>query len=102
MEKQSRKQQITLDTLAQMVQRGFAEQSAQVRSFQSEFEDFRRKTDKTLFELQSEALTTNERLDRIEKVLVPLMHLADALKLNSRDHETRITRLEHQAGIGRR
>ena len=108
-----RKKDITLDDLAAMVQRGFSEQAGEIKGvkselaglksefadFRAEFELFARKTDRAIFNLQSEMSTVSERLNNIEKILVPLMHLADALKLNSRDHESRISRLERKMGV---
>src|SRR3989344_1683359 len=89
-----KKGRVTIDSLALMVQRGFSDMHVQFEEQRVDFDDFKKSTGRSLFELHSQMASVNQRLGNIEKVLGPLVHVVDALKTNSRDHEIRITRLE--------
>jgi len=96
----------SIESLAVMVQKGFAEQSRDfgefktgMVGFKADMLDFKQKTEKSLYNIDSKLLTVDKRLDSIEKTLGPLVHVVDALKVNYRDHETRISRLEHKFGV---
>ena len=49
--------------------------------------------------MQSDILTIKDRLDKIEKVLEPLLIVVDSMKIIQRDFENRILRLEKKAGL---
>lgn len=82
-----------------MVQRGFSDVHDQLKEQNVNFENFKMSADKSFFELNSQMAVTNQRLGNIEKVFGPLVHVVDALKVNFRDHEMRLARLERAAGL---
>ncbi|KKW35565.1 MAG: hypothetical protein UY83_C0006G0042 [Candidatus Adlerbacteria bacterium GW2011_GWA1_54_10] len=90
---------VTLDSLAIMVQKGFVEARDQLEEHKVEFKQFKESTNKSLFKLHSQTAVVNQRLGNIEKVLGPWVYVIDALKVNFRDHELRIARLERNAGL---
>jgi predicted nucleic acid-binding Zn-ribbon protein len=116
------KKETTLDDLATMVAKGFAEQGKNLNDFKTEMYGFKsemlgfksdmtsfksemtsfksdteasfNKINKAISEMGSDIHSMKDRINNIDKVLGPLLHVVDSLKFNWRDHDTRITRLE--------
>ena len=101
-----KKKETTIDDLAGMVQRGFLNQESKfnkrfdtIEEEISGLKDFEKRTDKAVFELQSDMDEVKKRLGSIEKTLGPLTYTVDNMKFNLRDYELRISRLEKKAGL---
>lgn len=85
----------TVDVLARSTNHGFDA----VFAFQKDMIEFAQKTSLTLFNLDSHARTTNERLDAIEKALPPLGNLSEALKREVLQLNVRVGKIEARVGI---
>ena len=83
-----------VDGLAVSTKKGFDEVKGEVREFKEDMTDFSKKTGLTLFALDSHARTTNERLGVIEKSLLPLEHLSQALKVEVQNLNLRVRKVE--------
>ncbi len=68
-----------MEDLAVMVQKGFADTQERMVE-KGGFDDFKSKTEKTLYNIDIKLQSVDKRLDSIEKVLGPLVHVADSLK----------------------
>lgn len=97
---------LTVDGLAISTNKGFDEVKAGAREFKKEMTefkedmtDFSKKTGVTLFNLDSHARTTNERLDAIEKTLEPLMFASGAMQRELREHDRRLSHVERKVGV---
>src|SRR3989344_9497443 len=84
-----------VDALARSTKQGF--DAAQ--EFQKDMTEFANKTGVTLFNLDSHARTTNERLDSIEKTLGPIVHLPGVVQRELREHDRRLSLIEKKIGI---
>ncbi len=89
----------SIDDLAVATKNGFDEMGGELRGFQNEMTDFRKKTEITLFNLDSHARTTNERLNAIEKILEPLMLVSGAMQHELREHDRRLLHVEQKVGL---
>ncbi|GEM_PF-2713582 len=87
----------TVDSLARSTKEGFDRMDA----FHTDMAEFAQKTSLTLFNLDSHARTTNERLDAIEKTLEPLMLVSGAMQREFREHERRILHIERKVGLAK-
>lgn len=91
----------SVDALARITTKGFENtvSKAEFGEFKQDMEDFKKKTDKSLFELQSDMGDVKLRVKNVEQTLGPVLSMTEALKLNWRDHESRLSRLERKAGL---
>lgn len=92
----------TVDSLARSTKEGFDRMDTfhtEMTDFKEDMTDFAKKTSITLFNLDSRARMTNERLDTIEKSLPPLVVLSEALKREVLQLNTRVGRLETKVGM---
>ena len=102
-----KKGKITIDHLAVMVQKGFADVSEKMVSktefneFKTEMYEFKHKTDMTLLNLDIHAKETNKRLSAIEDTLGPLVQISSAMQNEMRSLNNRVMVLERKAGIGK-
>lgn len=101
---------IELEDLALMVQKGFQEQSRELREFKEEMHDFRDemyefknevygfkfKTEGSIFEIQGNTKNIYGKLDSIDDTLEEIRPLLKVLKYNDRDLDKRATKIEHQ------
>ncbi len=90
-----KKKNISIDDLAVMVQKGFAEQGARM-------DESDRKMDKielAIFDIKSDLTTMKGRLEAIEKILAHMQPMVSLLKFNDQDLEHRIARIEHKLGL---
>ena len=90
-----------LDALAVTTKRGFdnvhgelKEFKDEMHEFKDEMHEFKNKTEESLFNLNSHANQTNDRLDAIEKTLGPLVHVSSIMQKEIRSLNTRVDRLE--------
>ena len=92
-----------IDELAIITKRGFdtTVSKAEFTEFREDMTDFKKKTDLTLFNLDSHARTTNTRLDSIEKAIGPLVHLPGVVQRELREHDRRISLIERKVGISK-
>ena len=93
----------TVDSLARSTKEGFDNIATKQEfvAFKEDMTDFAKKTGVTLFNLDSHARTTNERLDAIEKTLEPLMLASGAMQREFREHERRILHIERKVGLAK-
>lgn len=91
----------TVDSLATATKRGFDNtvSKEEFGEFKEEMTDFKQKTESALFNIDSKLQTVDQRLDAIEKTLGPLVHVSDALQRELREHERRISLVEHKVGL---
>ncbi len=89
----------TVDGLAISTKKGFDEVKGEMHEFKDEMTNFKKNTERTFFNLDSHARTTNERLDAIEKALPPLGSLSEALKREVLQLNVRVGRIEAKVGI---
>ncbi len=92
--KKIKEKNITIDELAAMVQKGFMAQDEKIDAGFAAMDERFTRLEKTVLELKSSQETTHDRLNAIEKVLGPLMLMAEVMNKNNRDHEIRIAKLE--------
>ncbi|HCB35216.1 MAG: hypothetical protein A2W52_03695 [Candidatus Taylorbacteria bacterium RIFCSPHIGHO2_02_49_25] len=85
----------TVDSLARSTKEGFDRMDA----FHNEMTEFAHKTSLTLFNIDGKLQTVDQRLDAIEKTLGPLVQVSSFMQKEIRELNTRVTRLEHNAGI---
>lgn len=90
-----------VDALARSTKQGFDNIATkqEFTEFKGDMTAFAKQTGITLFNLDSHARTTNERLNAIEKSLPPLGNLSEALKREVQQLNMRVGRLETKAGI---
>ncbi len=91
----------SVEKLAVITARGFENTVSKTvfTEFKDDMTEFAKKTGVTLFNLDSHARTTNERLDAIEKILGPLVQVSSVMQKEIRDLNLRVTKLEHHAGM---
>src|SRR3989338_11551973 len=90
-----------VEDLAIITNRGFANtvSKEEFGEFKEEMVDFKKKTELTLFNIDSKLQTVDSRLDAIEKTLGPLVHVSSAMQRALRDHERRLSLVEHKVGL---
>lgn len=93
----------SIDDLAIITERGFNRtvSKEEFTEFKGEMTDFKKNTERTLFNLDSHARTTNERLDAIEKVLGPLVQTSSFYQSTLREHERRLSLIEREVGLAK-
>lgn len=91
----------TVDVLAISTKKGFDNtvSKKEFTEFKEEMTEFAQKTGVALFNLDSHARTTNERLDEVEKTLEPLMLVSGILQKELREHARRLSRVERKVGV---
>ncbi|OHA18371.1 MAG: hypothetical protein A2836_03235 [Candidatus Taylorbacteria bacterium RIFCSPHIGHO2_01_FULL_45_63] len=77
----------------------FTEFKDEFTEFKDDMTEFAQKTALTLFNMDSKLQTVDQRLDAIEKTLGPLVQVSSVMQKEIRDLNSRVTKLEHHAGI---
>ncbi len=83
------------ENFAIMVQRGFREQAENTKSMFNGLEIKVDSLDRSVFNLGQKVDSMDERLKDVEKAVKPLIPTVDLLKINYKNHEARIIKLEN-------
>ncbi len=94
-----KKKNVSIDDLALMVQKGFAEQDTKLEGSMRKLDVKIEKIELALFDIKSDLTTIKGRLDAIDKILAHMQPMVSLLKFNDQDLEHRIARIEHKLGI---
>jgi hypothetical protein len=95
-----------IDNLALMVQKGFQEQSKELREFKDEmyeFKDemygFKSSTEGSFFEIKGNIKNIFGKLNSIENIQEEIKPMLRVLKYNDKDLDKRVTKIEHKLKV---